>query len=73
MGKSCRGVVSQVMGPVVDISFEGGKLPDIMNAVEIEIEGQSIIAEVARHIGDETVRCIAMQATDAKKYNNQQY
>ena len=58
------GTVIQVMGPVLDIRFADGQLPDLMNAIEITCGERKIVAEVAQHIGDNTVRCIAMSSTD---------
>jgi F-type H+-transporting ATPase subunit beta len=61
------GKIVQVIGPVVDVSFglEGGTLPNILDALEIVKEnGQRIILETQRHIGEDTVRTIAMDSTD---------
>ncbi len=58
------GKVTQVIGPVIDIRYDDGEMPDILNAIEIKHEGRRIVAEVAAHIGDNLVRCIAMNATD---------
>ena len=59
------GKVSQIMGAVVDVSFEDGQLPQIMNALEIEREGESkLVLEVAQHLGDSVVRTVAMDTTD---------
>lgn len=59
------GKIVQVIGPVVDVMFENGELPELMNAIEIPLaEGEPLIAEVAQHIGDERVRCVAMGSTD---------
>ena len=63
------GYVSQVMGPVVDVKFEEGKLPDIYNALTVENGGKTLTLEVAQHIGDNVVRCIAMSSTDGLKRN----
>ena len=63
------GYVSQVMGPVVDVKFEEGKLPDIYNALTVENGGKALTVEVAQHIGDNVVRCIAMSSTDGLKRN----
>ena len=59
------GHVLQVMGPVVDIKFADGHLPEIYNALTVKIDrpGQAVVTltlEVARHLGDDTVRTIAM-------------
>ena len=59
-----KGVVAQVMGPVVDVRFEEGHLPAIYNALEIPLGEGRLIVEVAQHIGDGEVRCIAMGSTD---------
>ena len=58
------GTVIQVVGPVLDIRFEDGCLPDLLNAIEIPNGEGKIVAEVAQHIGDNVVRCIAMSSTD---------
>lgn len=58
------GKVVQVIGPVVDIRFEEGYLPSIYNAIKIDNNGKELIAEVMQHIGDDTVRTIAMDTTD---------
>tara|TARA_Y100001980_G_C14554752_1_gene341962 strand:+ start:603 stop:1994 length:1392 start_codon:yes stop_codon:yes gene_type:complete len=62
---SSLGKVSQVMGAVVDVSFEDGQLPNIMNALEIDRENNDkLVLEVAQHLGDGNVRTIAMDSTD---------
>ena len=59
------GKVSQVMGAVVDVTFEDGQLPQIMNALEIKRKNSSkLILEVAQHLGDSVVRTVAMDTTD---------
>lgn len=58
------GKVVQVIGPVLDIKFSLGNLPNLLNAIEIENKDKTIIAEVSQHIGDDVVRCIAMTSTD---------
>ena len=59
------GKVTQVMGAVVDVAFEDGKLPEIMNALEINRNGDGkLVLEVAQHLGDSIVRTIAMDTTD---------
>ena len=52
------------MGPVVDVRFDNGKLPEINNAVQIKMPDRTLTAEASQHIGDNTVRCIAMASTD---------
>lgn len=58
------GIVSQVIGPVLDIKFDDGHLPELLNAIEINYNDRKIVLEVAQHIGDNVVRCIAMSSTD---------
>jgi len=58
------GKVVQVMGPVLDIRFEEGQLPKLLNAIEIRQDGKTLTLEVAQLIGDNVARCIAMGATD---------
>jgi len=66
-----KGHVLQVMGPVVDVKFENGQLPDIYNALKVQYKAQSatevdinLTLEVALHLGDDSVRAIAMDSTD---------
>ena len=62
---SDTGKVTQVMGAVVDVSFEDGKLPNIMNALEITRDNnEKLVLEVAQHLGGGTVRTVAMDSTD---------
>ena len=58
------GRIVQVTGPVLDIKFEEGQLPALLNAVEVEADGRRLVAEVAQQIGDNVARCIAMSSTD---------
>ena len=58
------GTVTQVIGPVLDIRFADNELPALLNAIEIPLNGGMITAEVAQHIGDNVVRCVAMSSTD---------
>lgn len=62
-----KGKVVQLIGPVVDIRFREGRLPAIKNAVTIENGGETVVVEAASHIGDNIVRCIAMNSTDGLK------
>ena len=64
MRKQNIGKVVQVIGPVLDIRFEDGQLPELLNAIEIQSGDRKIVAEVAQHIGDNVARCISMNATD---------
>ena len=59
-----KGTVVQVVGPVLDIRFADDSLPELLSAIEIPHGDSTIIAEVAQHIGDNVVRCIAMSSTD---------
>ena len=64
MSQKASGVVSQVMGPVVDVTFEEGYLPAINNALTMQNGERTVTVEVAQHIGDGVVRCISMSSTD---------
>ena len=64
MADKHTGVVAQVMGPVVDVRFEAGNLPTINNALTMQNGDRTLTVECAQHIGDNTVRCIAMATTD---------
>ncbi len=58
------GKIVQILGPVVDVRFEKSKIPAILNALELNYEGNKYILEVAQHIGDNTVRTISMGTTE---------
>ena len=58
------GIVTQIIGPVLDIRFPDGHLPALLNAIEVFNGEEKITAEVAQHIGDDVVRCVAMSSTD---------
>ena len=58
------GTVVQIIGPVLDIKFPTEELPNLLNAIEIEHDGRKIVVEVSQHVGNDTVRCIAMSSTD---------
>jgi F-type H+-transporting ATPase subunit beta len=64
MAEGSKGHVVQVMGPVIDVEFPKGNLPDIYDAVEIPRDGGRLVAEVQQHLGNSWVRCVAMDATD---------
>ncbi|MDM5157426.1 F0F1 ATP synthase subunit beta [Bacillus sp. DX1.1] len=64
-----KGRVTQIMGPVVDVKFDGGKLPEIYNALTVQQRNENgtsinLTFEVALHLGDDTVRTVAMSSTD---------
>lgn len=61
------GTICQVIGPVVDIQFEQDHLPDLLNAIKIQNDEEVLTVEVAQHIGDDVVRCIALGSTDGLK------
>jgi len=64
---SNTGIISQVISAVVDVEFPEGKLPAILNAIETENNGKRLVLEVAQHIGEKTVRTIAMDSTEGLK------
>jgi F-type H+-transporting ATPase subunit beta len=72
MGKNI-GKVIQIIGPVLDIKFENGHLPNLLNAIEIMHEGKKVVCEVASQLGDDVVRCIAMSSTDGMSRGMEAY
>ena len=64
MSQQNVGAVTAINGPVLDIRFADEHLPELLNAVRIETASGAIVAEVAQHLGDDVVRCIAMSSTD---------
>ena len=63
LNKTTTGKISQVIGAVVDVTFESG-LPAILTALETDNNGNRLVLEVAQHLGENTVRTIAMDGTD---------
>ena len=63
MANNSVGSIAQVTGAVVDVKFEGD-MPNIMNALHTENMGKRLVLEVSQHLGESTVRCIAMDATE---------
>ena len=61
------GNVKRIIGPVIDIQFEDSEMPQLLDAIKIEMEDHIVVAEVAQHVGDSTVRCIALSSTDGMK------
>ncbi len=59
-----EGTIHQIIGPVMDIKFEEGHMPELLNAIEINGEERTVVAEVAQHIGDDVVRCVSLSSTD---------
>ena len=64
MAQSKIGKITQIIGAVLDIKFSEGNLPEINEAIKIQNHDKELIVEVAQHLGDDTVRCIAMGPTD---------
>lgn len=65
MSEKSKGKITQIIGAVLDIKFPEGHLPEIYEAVHIKRnDGERLVVEVAQHLGDDTVRCIAMGSTD---------
>ena len=63
MEKNLVGKITQVLGAVIDVRFDG-ELPSILNALTTENQGEKLVLEVAQHLGESTVRCIAMDTTE---------
>ncbi|MDD3167947.1 MAG: F0F1 ATP synthase subunit beta [Eubacteriales bacterium] len=61
---SHKGTIHQIIGPVIDIKFMPEEMPELLNAITIHFEDREIVAEVAQHIGDDVVRCVALSSTD---------
>ena len=62
------GKITQIIGAVLDVKFSEGNLPEINDAINVPLEdGKKLVVEVAQHLGDDTVRCIAMGPTDGLK------
>jgi len=59
-----KGKIVQIIGPVVDIRFEAGHLPQIYNAIKIDHQDETLVVEVLHHLGNDVVRCVAMSSTD---------
>ncbi|MBQ2677482.1 MAG: F0F1 ATP synthase subunit beta [Bacillota bacterium] len=62
-----KGIIHQIIGPVVDIKFDPEEMPELLNAIEIDLEGRKIVAETAQHMGDDVARCVALSSTDGLK------
>ena len=62
-----NGVINQIIGPVVDVEFPDGELPDIYTALKVHLEDRSVTLEVEQHLGDNVVRTVAMAPTDGLK------
>lgn len=59
-----KGIVHQIIGPVIDVRFDEEHMPELLNAIHIELGGKTIVAEVAQHIGEDEARCISLASTD---------
>ncbi len=64
MSKDAKGMVQRITGPVVDLLFDKNEVPDIFNAVTVDVNGEFITLEVSQHLGGGEVRCISMGPTD---------
>ena len=52
-----KGIIHQIIGPVIDIKFDPEEMPELLSAINIEFEGKTIVTEVAQHIGDDVAHC----------------
>ncbi len=59
-----KGVIHQIIGPVIDLKFNPDEMPELLNAIHIPFEDRVVVAEVAQHVGDDVVRCVALSSTD---------
>lgn len=59
-----KGLIHQIIGPVVDVKFDPEELPKLNNAIEIDANGRRVVAEVAQHMGNDVLRCVALSSTD---------
>ena len=62
-----KGIIHQIIGPVVDVKFDPEEMPELLNAIEIDLNGRKIVAETAQHMGDDVARCVALSSTDGLK------
>jgi F-type H+/Na+-transporting ATPase subunit beta len=62
--KLVTGVVSQIVGVVVDVNFPDGELPAIYNALTLDHDGRQVVLEVAQHLSESSVRAVALSSTD---------
>ena len=62
-----QGMIEQIIGPVVDVRFPEGKMPNILHALEVERQGETLVLETQQHLGGGLVRTIAMSSTDGLK------
>jgi F-type H+-transporting ATPase subunit beta len=59
-----KGVIHQIIGPVIDLKFNPDEMPELLNAIHIPFKDRVVVAEVAQHVGDDVVRCVALSSTD---------
>jgi F-type H+-transporting ATPase subunit beta len=59
-----KGIIHQIIGPVIDVKFKPEEMPELLNAIHIKSEDRTIVAEVAQHVGDDVVRCVSLSSTD---------
>lgn len=64
---SHKGIIHQIIGPVIDIKFMPEEIPELLNAITVQMGDRVIYAEVAQHTGDDVVRCVALSSTDGLK------
>ena len=62
-----KGIIHQIIGPVIDVKFDPEEMPELLNAIVIEHDGRKIVAETAQHMGDDVARCVALSSTDGLK------
>ena len=55
-----KGMINQIIGPVIDIKFDAEHMPELLNSIVIHFQGRNIVAEVAQHVGDDVARCVAL-------------
>ena len=59
-----KGMINQIIGPVIDIKFDAEHMPELLNSIVIHFQGRNIVAEVAQHVGDDVARCVAFSSTE---------
>lgn len=59
-----KGMINQIIGPVIDIKFDAEHMPELLNSIVIYFQGRNIVAEVAQHVGDDVARCVALSSTE---------
>lgn len=59
-----KGMINQIIGPVIDIKFDAEHMPELLNSIVVHFQGRNIVAEVAQHVGDDVARCVALSSTE---------